>query len=585
MQNRRHRRLARLAVLLCMVVLAPLIAACGGQPGGAQPGGATAPAAGETTPAQEPGTGQAAAGDLAPPEQQILRVRLVAYPETIDPALDENTSEEAVIKQLFTGLTRMNTELKPEPAIAESWEFNADNTQITFKLRESKWSDGQPLTAKDFVYGWQRFLDPRTASPYAALVTGVIAGANELNTTPVSDTAVLEQAISGLGVRAVDDLTFQVDLASPAPFFPSIVALGNLSPIRKDLIDQYGDTWVEPGRLIGNGPFILQSATAGADLILVPNPNYYESPPKLQQLIFRTINDDPTALANYRADEIDLNDQLPPAELPALRADPTFADQILSGTRLGNYFYGFNSTQPPFSDVRVRRAFALAVDRKTLIDQVLNGRDIPAHSFIPPGMPGHITLEEAGEAAQVFDPEKAKALLAEAGFPGGQGFPPLTIAFNNCCSHDLIAQRVQSDLQTNLGVQVELEPREATTYFGEVRRNPPPLWRQAWIGDYPDPYDWDYLVFGPESDQNYGGWSNDEYTALLDRAAAATNEEERIDLYKQAEKILAEDAGALFIYYYGRAGLVKPWVSGLSFTAQDPVLGAYSYKDAQILAH
>lgn len=596
----------RAVLLVCMLLLAPVIAACGGaqQPaGGAQQQEATAPAAGggSTTasdqgaaataePAQggtgqQPGTSQAAESELAPPEQQMFRVRLVAYPETLDPALDENTSEETVIKQLFTGLTRMSPELTPEPAIAESWEFSADNTQITFKLRESTWSDGTPLIAQDFVYGWQRFLDPRTASPYAALVTGVIAGANELNTAPISDTAALDEAIADLGVRAVDDYTLQVDLAGPAPFFPSIVALGNLSPIRQDLVEQHGETWVEPGKLIGNGPFVLQSATPGADLTLAPNPNYYEGAPTLQQLVFLAITDDPTALANYRADEVDLNQQVPPAEIPGVRADPTLADQIITGASLATYYYGFNSRQPPFDDVRVRQALAYAVDRKAITDQVLNGVPSPAHSFIPPGMPGHITLDEAGDAAQTFDPEKAKALLAEAGFPDGQGFPPMTIAFNNCCSHDLIAQRVQSDLQQYLGIQVELDPREATTYFSEVRRNPPPLFRAGWNGDYPDPYNWDFLVFSAESDQNYGGWTNEEFSQILEQAAAATNEKERIELYKQAEKILAQDAGAIFIYYYGRFGLVKPWVRGLSYTTQDPTFGAYSYKDVQILAH
>ena len=606
-QRRRYGPVPNLALLLALLLLVPLLAACGGaatQPGGAaQPdAGAPAPAGGAaaTAPAagaggataepgqlgtgEQPGTGQATEGELAPPDQQIFRVRLVAYPETLDPALDENTSEETVIKQLFAGLTRMSPELVPEPAIAESWEFSEDNTQITFTLRESTWSDGQPLTAQDFVYGWQRFLDPRTASPYAALITGVIAGAEELNSADAGDEAAVEAAIANLGVRAVDDLTLQVDLSAPAPFFPSIVALGNLSPIRQDVVEQHGAAWVEPGNLIGNGPFVLQSTTPGADLTLTPNPNYYEGAPTLQQLVFLAITDDPTALANYRADELDLNQQLPPAEVPGVRADPTFGDQIISGTSLSTYYYGFNTTQPPFDDPLVRRAIAHAIDREAITDQVLNGVPSPAHSFIPPGMPGHITLEEAGDAAQTFDPAVAQELLAEAGYANGEGLPPITIAFNNCCSHDLIAQRVQSDLQQHLGIQVELDPREATTYFSEIRRNTPALFRTGWNADYPDPYNWDYLVFGPESDQNYGGWTNPEFTALLDQAAAATDEDERISLYQDAERILAEDAGAAFIYYYGRLGLVKPWVRGLSFTAQDPTLGAYSYKDVQILA-
>lgn len=589
---------SRPALLACLLLLLSALAACGqgsgttapttapGTASTAAPGTASTAAPGQPTEGAEtaqPGTGQADQAELAPPNEQILRVRLVADPETLDPALDENTSEETVIKQLFTGLTRVKADLTPEGAIAESWTFNDTNTQITFTLRDTKWSDGQPLTAQDFVYAWKRFLDPRTASPYAALVTGVIKGATELNTAPISDTAVLQQQLDALGVRAVDARTLQVDLERPAPYFLSIVALGNMSPLRQDVIEQHGDRWTEPGNIVGNGPFILQNRTVGSELNLAPNPNYYEGAPTLTSLIFRSITDDPTALANYRSDELDINDQVPPAEVPGLRDNPQFQDQIFRDTRLTTYFYAFNTTQPPFNDVKVRQAVAYAIDRQTITDQVLNGVPTPAYSFIPPGMPGHLSEAEAGDAAQTFNPERAKQLLAEAGFPNGQGFPEIRLAFNNCCSHDLIAQRVQADLQTNLGIRVALDPREATTYFSEVRRNPPSMFRQGWNADYADPFDWGPLVFGPDSEQNYGRWQNAEFAQLIEQAEAAQTPEERLEYYRQAEQVLAQDVGAAFIYWYGRFALIKPWVRGLTYTAQDPTLGAYSYKDVQIL--
>ncbi len=516
---------------------------------------------------------------------QILRVPILGDPDSIDPAQDQDTTEETVIKQLFTGLTRMTADLKPEGAIADSWEFNADNTQITFKLKDTKWSDGQPLTAKDFAYSWKRFLDPTTASPYASLVTGVIKGATELNSAAVpTDTAKLPQLIDSLGVKAIDDKTLQVTFEQPAPYFTSITALGNMAPVRKDVVEKSPDKWTEAGSLIGNGPFILKSYTKGAEMDLAPNPNYYEGPPKLTSLVLKVIADDPTAFANYQSDELDLG-RVPVAEIPGVRANDQFKGQILEGTQLATYYFGFNATKPPFDNVKVRQAFAAAIDRQTLVDQVLNGVPRVAYSFIPPGMPAHLTEEEAGDAAQKFDPAKAKQLLAEAGYPDGKGFPEIKLPFNNNSSHATIAERVQSDLQNNLGVKVSLDPREPKTYFNDIRKNPPELFRAGWNADYPDPYDWDRLVFGPGSEQNYGKWENPEFTKLLDAADKAKTPEEREKAYKEAEKILAKDAGAVFVYWYGTFRLVKPWVKGLTFTSQDPEPGSYHYKDAQILKH
>jgi len=611
---RRPTPMRRMPLIAIGALLIPLLAACGGTPAAQNPTSApaatSAPAEQNTTSApaetagpaataaaeqptattgstQQPGTGPANAADLAPPDQQILRIRLLGEPASIDPAHDQDTTQETVIKQLFTGLMRMTPDLKPEGALADSWEFNADNTQVTFKLKNTKWSDGQPVTAKDFAYAWQRFIDPRTASEYVSLVTGVIKGASELNTTPVSDTAKLQQAIDNLGVKALDDQTLQVTFEKPAPFFLDIAALGNMAPVRQDVVEKGGDKWTEVGSLIGNGPFALKAWTKGSDMTLTPNPNYYEGQPKLSTLNFKFIADDPTSFANYQSDEIDLSNTVPQAEIPGIRANPQLQDQIVQSSQLATYMFGFNTTKPPFNNQKVREALSMAIDRKTLAEQVLNGVPTPAYSFIPPGMPGHLTQEDAGAAAkaQTFDPATAKQLLADAGFPNGQGFPEIKLAFNNNSAHSLIAQRVQADLQTNLGVKVTLDPREPKTYFNDIQKNTPDFFRTGWNADYPDPYDWDQLVFGPGSDQNYGHWTNDQFTQLLDQADKTADPNTRIKYYQQAEQVLAQDVGAIFVYWYGNFTLVKPWVKGLTYTSQDPTPGAYSYKDAQILKH
>jgi oligopeptide transport system substrate-binding protein len=585
---RSSSRVERAALLACLALLLPLLAACGATPAAQNP--TSAPTAAATQPtattgrALLPGEGQANAADLAPPDQQILRVRLPGEPASIDPAHDQDTTQETVIKQLFTGLTRMTPELKPEGALADSWQFNADNTQITFKLKQTKWSDGQPVTAKDFEYAWKRFIDPRTASEYVSLVTGVIKGATELNTTPVSDTAKLQQAIDNLGVKATDDTTLQVTFEKPAPFFLDIAALGNMAPVRKDVVEKFGDKWTEAGSLIGNGPFTLKAWTKGSDMTLAPNPSYYEGAPKLQNLNFKFIADDATSFANYQADEIDIS-SVPPPEIAGVRNNPQFQDQVVQSPQLATYMFGFNTTKPPFDNVKVRQAFAYAINRKALTDQVLNGVPAPAYSFIPPGMPGHLSATDAGAAAQTFDAAKAKQLLSDAGYPDGKGFPEITLAFNNNSSHSLIAQRIQSDLQNNLGVKITLDPREPKTYFNDIQKNTPDLFRTGWNADYPDPYDWDQLVFGAGSDQNYGHWKNDQFTQLLAQADKAADANARTQYYQEAEKVLAQDAGAIFVYWYGNFDLVKPWIKGLTYSSQDPTVGAYHYKDAQILKH
>ena len=611
---RRPTPMRRMPLIAIGALLIPLLAACGGTPAAQNPTSApaatSAPAEQNTTSApaetagpaataaaeqptattgsrQQPGTGPANAADLAPPDQQILRIRLLGEPASIDPAHDQDTTQETVIKQLFTGLMRMTPDLKPEGALADSWEFNADNTQVTFKLKNTKWSDGQPVTAKDFAYAWQRFIDPRTASEYVSLVTGVIKGASELNTTPVSDTAKLQQAIDNLGVKALDDQTLQVTFEKPAPFFLDIAALGNMAPVRKDVVEKGGDKWTEVGSLIGNGPFVLKAWTKGSDMTLAPNPNYYEGQPKLNTLNFKFIADDPTAFANYQSDEIDLSNTVPQAEIPGIRTNPKLQDQIAQSSQLATYMFGFNTTKPPFNNLKVREAFSEAIDRKTLAEQVLNGVPAAAYSFIPPGMPGHLTQDAAGDAAkaQTFDPASAKQMLADAGFPNGQGFPEIKLAFNNNSSHSLIAQRIQADLQTNLGVKVTLDPREPKTYFNDIQKNTPDFFRTGWNADYPDPYDWDQLRFGPDSDQNYGHWANDQFTQLLGQADKTADPNTRVQYYQQAEKVLAQDVGAIFVYWYGNFTLVKPWVKGLTYTSQDPTPGAYSYKDAEIVKH
>ncbi len=579
----------RITRVLLMLLITLTLAGCG-QGRVAAPGNATpvpvattlSSAARETAPAPNtPSQTRPTQGQVAPPDQQLFRVQ-IGEPSSIDPLQDMNTSQEAVILQLFAMLTRFDQNLTVVPGVAERWEYNTDQTQITFHLRTSTWSDGQPVTAEDFAYSWRRFLDPRNRAPYVSLLTDVIRGATELNQTAISDATAVEHALTNLGVRALDERTLQVDFVRPTPYFPSIVALGVMAPVRHDIVDQHGERWAEPGTLIGNGPFTLKQWTKGSEMTLAANPTYYAGAPTLQTLVFKFIIDDAIAYANYQADEIDLAG-VPPTEIPAVRA--RFPREIHEGRQLATEFYTLNVTQPPFNDARVRRALALAINRTAITDQLLGGLHTPAYSLIPPGMPGHLTREEAGDAAQVYNPEQARKLLAEAGYPNGQGFPATRVVYNNWAGNDMIVQRIQADLQNTLSITVQLDSRESTTYFNDIQSNPPPFFRGSWVADFPDPVNWDRMVFGPGSSMNFGRWENAEFSRLLTQADQSSDPDQRIALYKQAEQVLAKDAGAVFLYWYGSLWLVKPWVSGITSTAKDPSFGAFFYKDVQILAH
>src|SRR5919202_4559186 len=416
---------------------------------------ATATAA-ETTPATTATAGSTAqagaapAGDLAPPDQQVLRIAW-AEPKTLDPLTIHAANDVAIAEQLFTGLTRLGPDLTPQPAVAESWQFNPDNTQITFKLRDTQWSDGKPVTAQDFAYAFQAGADP-TLSPRVSLPTGgIIKGEQALSTTPVTDTARLQQARANYGAKALDPRTLQVTFERSAPFFPSGAA--SLWPVRQDVVEQYGSAWTAPGHLVGNGPFVLKSWTKGSELTLAPNPHYYAAPPRLTEVTFKFFADPATCLPNYQAGAIDIS-SVPPAEIPHVRSDPQLKDQIYQANVLQTLMLRFTTTKPPFNDVRVRQAFAAAIDRQTLVQQVVHGVGTPAYSFVPPGMPGHLSEAEAGDAAQRYDPAKAKRLLAAAGYPDGRGFPAVNLAFLSSGFDPSTVERVQADLQNTLGVKI-----------------------------------------------------------------------------------------------------------------------------------
>lgn len=545
---------------------------------------ATQPPAGQptTAPAPTPATG-AQAGKLA--DKQILRLNLGQEPPTLDPTLAEDSSAISVLDAVQEGLVQFKHDLTVEPGLAEKWEVSPDGKTITFTLRDGiKYSDGVPVKAADFVYSWKRLLNPETAAPYNSLL-GDIKGATEYMTTEVpTDTAKLPELEKALGFSAPDDKTFKVELKGPSTYFVTICALWNTVPLRQDVIEKHKESWTEPANYVSTGPFKIQSWEHQAKIVLVPNEHYYGKKPILQEVRIGMIGEQKAELEAFKNGELDVCNDPPMADVPAMKADPELSKMLVKGAQLSTYYIGFNTRKPPFDNAQVRQAFASAIDRQAIVDVVMQGVPYgPATSFVPPGMPAH-----SPELGYKFDVAKAKALLAEAGYPDGQGFPEVTIAFNSppVPGHRPVIEFIQDQLKKNLNVSVKIEAMEWGAYLDACEHDTPQMYRMGWSADYPHPQNFLDVVFRSTSANNYTGYKNEQYDQLLDQAAVTADQAEQEKLYQQAEKIFIEDAPIIPIYFYGHIELVRPWVQGLVVTPMDSnLIGSMFLDEVSIAAH
>lgn len=568
------RGLAYLAVV-GLVILGTLLAAC------------------QNT--QQPGLPKDSSSGAAPPQQsaaptlakeQVFRFNLTAEPETVDPGLVSEIGAETVTKQIFAGLMRYKPDLTVEPALAQKWEASADAKSYTFTLRDSKWSDGTPVTAADFDYAIKRLLDPKLASKYAHFLYD-LKGAEEYNTALGTkdnpkrpDDATLAQLRDAVGVKAVDAKTLRFELANAASYFLNMLAQGNLSPVKKDVVDKFGDKWTEPGNIVSNGPFVLKGWTRGSKAVLERNPNYYDTKPTLERIEITFMSDDATAYAAFQRGELDVSSNIPDALVPQIRQDASLSKSILQDNMLRTNFLGFNVKAKPFDDKRVRQAFQMGVDTKTLNDKVLNGIHRPAKSFIPMGMAGY-----QADLGFDFNPAKGKQLLAEAGYPDGKGFPKVTAAYATSTANKLRMEFIQAQIKENLGLDIELENVEPKTFGSRLSSDTPHIFSMGFASDYPHPNDWLRVVWETGAGSNFSKWSNKNFDDLVRKAAAEPDQKKQLDTYAQAQKILVDEAPALWLFFQGRFRLVKPWVMNLTTTPQDPSVGAYFWRDIKIAAH
>ncbi|AVX03272.1 putative deoxycholate-binding periplasmic protein [Maritalea myrionectae] len=489
-----------------------------------------------------PETGEKLAAD------QTFTYRLLDGLPSLDPQLIEDVSGSEVARDLFEGLVNQDDKGNLVPGVAESWEASDGNTVYTFKLRDNaKWSNGDPVTAGDFVYAWRRLANPETASEYAwymDLMSVENAG------------AVLagEKDPSELGVEAVDDHTLRVKLAQPLPYFADMLVHTSTFPTHQATIEEHGDEWTRPENIVSNGAYVLTEWVLNERTVRERNEMYWNNEDTiLDKVVTLVINDENVALTRYRAGELDRT-EIPSGQYPSLKEE--FPEEALVFPRLCNYYYTFNlSDKGPeaFEDVRVRKALSYAVDRKVITDQVLQAGQFQAYTFTPAATAGfEVPDVDFAGMTQADRDAKAKELLAEAGY-GPDNPLQFDLLYNTSEGHKKIAVAVSQMWKQKLGVEATLSNMEWQTFL-ETRGNQDfELARGAWCGDYNEASTFLDLLTTP-SGYNDGKYSNEEVDQLMTDAKTAANPQEN---YTRVEQILAEEMPVIPVYHYTRNMMLK----------------------------
>ena len=521
-----------------------------------------------------------------------FRINMRGEPDTIDPNRSNFSTSLLVASQVFEGLFVYDKDLNLGPGVAAAMptvangDIAPDGRTYTFRLRpDSRWSDGRPVTARDFAFAIRRSLDPRVAAPYASALYD-IAGAREFTTALGSKDAPRDPSPSELnalreavGVQAIDDLTLQVRLSAPRPTFLHIMALAVAWPVREDIVTRFGDRWTEPPNYIGNGPFALANWVHQERLEFVPNPFYHGQKPAIAKLVLLQVADANQAYFAYQNGEMDAV-AVPDANVGLVMQDPNLKAQIVRFNELTVFGFQFNVKKAPLDNVKVRQAIAMAVDRAALVEKVAQGVGRIAYSAVPPGMPGY---EEGLGKAFDFNPTRARALLAEAGYEDRARFPVIVNSFFDNSSNRARAEFFQAQMKQNLGIQVTLEPLDGKTFQQRFNAGQFTVAFSGWGADYPDPDNFVPELFTTESGNNHTGYGRPEVDRLADACRKELDEERRRDACSRAQKIVVEDQPWVFAFYRESLWLVKPYVKGFQPTAKDHLPGSRYYHQLSIV--
>lgn len=490
----------------------------------------------------------------------MLRIAQIesGVPETFDPALlgDNRTIELA--QNVWEGLLDINDKLQVVPAIASSWSVSKSGLVYTFKLRRNAhFQNGDPVTAADFIYTYSRSLLPATASDTSFFLTD-IKGADAVNSGKA-------KTVSGL--KALDPYTLQITLAHRAGYFPNLVSRWPAWVVDSKVIAKNGKAWVKPGNSIGTGPYQLVRQVGNQEYDFRANPTYWGGKPAIGRVNWFAVPDSTAALARYQSGQFDAVLNLSAASVLKVQSDPTLKSQFHSRSFLRTVWLAWQNNKAPFNNKLVRQAFAHAIDNAALVKIALAGQATPANGWLPTGLPGNVNSSRKPYA---YDAKLAQKLLAQAGYPGGKGFPKLEIAFKDSLgSQQQVFEFVQAQLQQNLGISIGLKNMPINAFDALVKdpKSRPLIYGYTFGFDYPDAQEADEYLRVTGAPYNYENYSNKRYDALVAKANASSNQALRVKLYQQAENVLMNDLGVLPLYYPNTNWLAKPYVKNFALTA------------------
>lgn len=483
---------------------------------------------------------------------------------SLDPHKTGGVPESNVARQQFVGLTTTDADGNVIGGVATSWE-SSDNKVWKFTLRDSKWSDGSPLTADDVVFSFQRMVDPKTAANFA----NYIADSKFLNAQDIIEG---KKDKSELGIKKLDDKTIEITLSEPVPYFPDMMTYTATRIVPKAVVEKLGDEWSKPENIVVNGAYKIKDWVAGEKMVFAKNPHHYDADKvKIDNLVLLFIDSGTTDFTRYKTDEIDITS----TDIPSETLATANKDEVKTGASLCSYFYEMNVKKPPFDDVRVRRALSMALDRDTITTKVSAKGETPAYQMTP-----NVTANNPNYAPEwaklSFDERvaEAKKLLNEAGY-NEQKPLEFELLYNTSENHKKVAVAAQSLWQQSLGfVKVNLVNQEWKAYLASRRNHEHQMARASWCGDYNDPATF-LNVMRTKGSGNYGNYASQEYDDLLKSSLLTKTTDERVAIYKQLEGVLDKDTPNIWVYHQVNSRVVKPYVEG--YSTKDP-LGSWQAK-------
>lgn len=497
-------------------------------------------------------------------EKQEIVINNGAEPSSFDPHKSEGVPEAQIAYQLLEGLVTKDSDGKEQPGVAVSWENTPDFKQYTFKLRpEAKWSNGEPVTAHDFVFAWQRLADPKTASPYSSYL-------NYMKVENAQDIIEAKKAPSELGVKAIDDHTLQVTLSEPVPYLVGMTTHQSVLPVPKSVVEKHGDAWVKKENHVGNGAFKLAEHVINEKIVFERNPTYWnDKETVINKATFLAIPASTTDVQRYRSGEIDVtNYGITPEQYKQLKQE--IPQEVYVVKTLSTYMYEINNQKKPFDDIRVRKALNLALDRNIITDQVLAQGQTPTYVFTPPYITEGNAIEQPAYSKQSMEERNAQAikLLEEAGFSKANPLK-FKILYNTNENHKKIAVAAASIWKNNTKglIDITLENQEWKTYLDTRRNGKSDVARAGWAADYNQATTF-INYFLSNSSNNTSFYKNPAYDAAVDESYKAADSAGRAAAYAKAEAILAEDAPIVPVYNYVNVRLAKPYVKG--YEGKDP---------------